>query len=146
MLYSVRFYISWIVSAIIMYAAFYVWHGLFLTDLNRIEFSKTLFFILAALVYLAVSFVLYRTYESKLLAKYFPQPIFRGIISGVMLGFLLFAVITVLGISFTKNVNMTYILVDCVWQITEQILGGIIIGLGKVMIFEPSPEMIRNHD
>jgi H+/Cl- antiporter ClcA len=129
-----------------MYAAFYVWHGLFLTDLNHIEFSKTLFFILAALVYLAISFVLYRTYESKLLAKYFSQPILRGIISGVILGFLLFAVITVLGISFTKNVNMTYILVDCAWQIAEQILGGIIIGLGKAIIFEPTPEMIRNHD
>lgn len=146
MLYSVRFYISWIVSAILMYAAFYVWHGIFLTDLNRIEFSKALFLILAALVYLVISLVLYRTYESKLLTKYFPQPIVRGIVSGVLLGFILFSIITVLGISFTKNINITYILVDCAWQVTEQVLGGIVIGLGKIIIFEPTPDMIRNND
>lgn len=67
----------------------------------------------------------------------------RGVASGFILGFILFAVITVLGISFTKNVNLTYILVDCAWQVAEQILGGLVIGLGKVLIFEPTPEMIR---
>ena len=143
MLYSVRFYISWIVSAIVMYLAFYLWHGVFLTDFSKIEFSKTLFLLLAALVYLVISFVLYRTYESKLLSKYISSPMMRGIVSGIMLGFVLFAIITVLGISFTKNVNLTYILVDCAWQIAEQVIGGLVIGLGKVLIFEPTPEMIR---
>lgn len=69
----------------------------------------------------------------------------RGVASGIILGFILFAIITVLGISFTKNVNLTYILVDCAWQVAEQTLGGLIIGLGKILIFEPTPEMVR-HD
>lgn len=142
MQYSVRFFISWIVSAVLMYVAFYVWHGLFLNDLSRITFSKTIFLILAALIYLVISFVLYKIFESKLLAKYITSPMLKGIVSGFILGFILFALVTVLGISFTKNVNMTYILADCVWQIVEQIIGGIIIGLGKVMIFEPIPELI----
>lgn len=145
MLYSVRFYISWIVSAILMYTAFYVWHGVFLTDFSKIEFSKPLFLFLAALVYLVIAFALYRTFESKTINKYITSPMLRGAVSGILLGFILFAIITVLGISFTKNVNFTYILVDCAWQIAEQTLGGILIGLGKILIFEPTPDMIR-HD
>lgn len=143
MLYSFRFYLSWIISAVLMYVAFYFWHGVFLNDLNRISFSKGLFLGLAALVYLVISFILYRTYESKLLAKYITQPILRGVVSGIFLGFILFALVTVLGISFTKDVNLTYIFADCVWQLVEQVIGGLVIGLCKVIIFEPIPELIH---
>ncbi len=143
MLYSVRFYISWIVAAIFMYSAFYGWHGLFLNDLTRISFSKPLFLGLAALVYLVISVVLYRIYESKLLAKYIHSAMLRGVVAGFGLGFILFSVVTVLGISFTKNVTMEYIIADFAWQISEQMLGGVVIGLGKVLIFEPIPELMH---
>ena len=143
MLYSFRFYLSWILAAVLMYVAFYFWHGIFLNDLNRISFSKALFLGLAALVYLVISFVVYRTYESKLLAKYISQPMLRGVVSGFMVGFVLFALVAVLGVSFTNNVNATYLIADCTWQIGEQIIGGLIIGLGKVVIFEPIPELIH---
>jgi hypothetical protein len=126
-----------------MYVAFYFWHGVFLNDLNRISFSKVLFLSLAALVYLVISFLLYRTYESKLLSKYISHAILRGVVSGFMIGFVLFALVTVLGISFTKNINFTYIIADCAWQIAEQVIGGVIIGLGKLIIFEPIPELIH---
>lgn len=145
MLYSFRFYVSWIVAAVLMYVAFYFWHGIFLNDLNRITFSKGLFLGLAALVYLVVSFTLYRTYESKLLDKYISHPMLRGVIAGFILGFILFALVTVLGISFSKDINITYIIADCAWQIAEQVIGGLIIGLGKVLIFEPIPELIHKN-
>ncbi len=126
-----------------MYVAFYVWHGLFLNDLNRISFPLVIFLGLAALVYLVISFVLYRTYESKFLTKYVSQPMLRGVVSGLILGFVLFAVVAVLGISFTNYVSATYLMADCAWQIVEQIIGGLIIGLGKIIIFEPVPELIH---
>lgn len=143
MLYSFRFYVSWIVAAVLMYVAFYFWHGVFLNDLNRITFSKGLFLGLAALVYLVISFVLYRTYESKILDKHISQPMLRGVVSGFIIGFILFALVTVLGISFSKDINITYIMADCAWQIAEQVIGGLIIGLGKILIFEPIPELIH---
>lgn len=143
MLYSFRFYVSWIVAAVMMYVAFYFWHGVFLNDLNRISFSKALFLSLAALVYLVISFLLYRTYESKLLFKYISHAMVRGVVSGFLIGFILFSLVTVLGISFTKNINFTYIIADCAWQIAEQVIGGVIIGLGKLIIFEPVPELIH---
>ena len=126
-----------------MYVAFYFWHGVFLNDLNRISFSKVIFLSLAALVYLVISFVLYRTYESKFLFKYIPQPLLRGVVSGFIIGFILFSLVTVLGISFSKNINFTYIIADCAWQIAEQVIGGGIIGFGKIFIFEPIPDLIQ---
>jgi len=120
-----------------MYGAFYVWDGVFLNDLNQISFSKALFLVLAALVYLVISFILYITYESKFLQKNISQTLLRGVVSGFLIGFILFSIVTVLGISFTKNINITYIMADFGWQISEQIIGGLIIGFGKLFIFEP---------
>lgn len=143
MLYSFRFYLSWILAAVFMYVAFYFWHGVFLNDLSRISFPKVLFLSLTALVYLVISYIVYRTYETKFLQKYVSQPLLRGVVSGFAIGFILFSLVTVLGISFTKNVNITYIIADCGWQIAEQIIGGLIIGFGKLFIFEPIPELIH---
>ena len=95
MLYSFRFYLSWILAAVLMYVAFYFWHGVFLNDLNRISFSKVIFLSLAALVYLVISFVVYKTYESKFLEKYVSQPLLRGVVSGFLIGFILFSLVTV---------------------------------------------------
>ena len=141
MIYSRRFFISWILSSILMYVAFYLWHGIFLNDLKRISFSKPLFLSLAALVYLVISFILYKTFESKLFQHHFLNPVFRGLISGVLIGFILFAIVTVLGISFAKDINMTYLAVDCGWQVIEQLIGGFIIGFMKLVIFEPLTDM-----
>jgi H+/Cl- antiporter ClcA len=124
-----------------MYASFYVWHGVFLNDLNHINFSKPLFFVLVALVYFVISYVLYRTYEVKLLDKYFSNAVFKGVVAGTIVGFFLFAVVAVLGVSFTKQVNTTYLLADCIWQVVEQIIGGVVIGFGKLFIFEPTHDM-----
>lgn len=140
MQYSFRFFVSWIVSAILMYAAFYFWHGIFLNDLDSISFPKALFLLLTALVYLVISYVLYRVYEMRLLNRFISSTFLRGIISGILLGFILFSITTVLGISFTKQANMTYMMADCLWQMTEQVLGGIIIAIGKGVLYEPKPE------
>lgn len=143
MLYSFRFYLSWILAAVFMYVAFYFWHGVFLNDLSRISFPKVLFLTLTALVYLVISYIVYRTYETKFLQKHVSQPLLRGVVSGFLIGFILFSLVTVLGISFTKNINFTYIIADCAWQIAEQIIGGLLIGFCKIFIFEPIPELIH---
>lgn len=127
-----------------MYAAFVFWHGVFLNDLSHITFSKPLFYILVALVYFVISFVLYRVYEAKVFDRYFYSAFFRGITVGFIIGFILFAIIAVLGISFTKHVNTTYLLADCLWQIAEQMIGGMVIGFGKMFLYEPHPDMEFN--
>ena len=43
MKYTRRFWISWILTSVVMFTMSYVWHGLFLNDYELIAFPRTLF-------------------------------------------------------------------------------------------------------
>lgn len=60
--------------------------------------------------------------------------------AGLIVAVSLFAIMTVLHISFTKNVSSTYLITDFFWQIIEQTIGAMVIVLGKHFIYEPEPE------
>ncbi len=64
----------------------------------------------------------------------------RGFISALIVAVSLFAIMTVLHISFTKNMTTTYLITDFCWQIVEQSIGAVFIVLGKHYIFEPDFE------
>jgi hypothetical protein len=139
MRFTARFFISWILSAIAMYSAFYVWHGVFLNDFKQIQFPFIWFLLLSAIAYLVISFLVYRVFETQWL-RYFHSILFRGFIAGLIVAVSLFAIMTVLHISFTKNVTSTYLITDFFWQIIEQSIGATVIVLGKQFIYEPEPE------
>lgn len=122
-----------------MYVAFYVWHGVILNDFKQIQFPIVWFILLSAFAYLVISYILYRVFETKILA-YFDSILMRGFISALIVGISLFAIMTVLHISFTKNMTTTYLITDFFWQIVEQSVGALFIVLGKQFIFEPDFE------
>ncbi len=137
MRYTLRFFISWILGAIAMYVAFYVWHGVILNDFKQIQFPIVWFICLSAFAYLVISYLLYRVFETKIL-DFFDNLLLRGFITAIVVGVSLFAIMTVLHISFTKNMTSTYLITDFFWQIIEQSIGATIIVLAKQFIFEPS--------
>lgn len=139
MRYTLRFFLSWIIAAVFMYAAFYVWHGVVLNDFKQIQFPIIWFVILSAFAYLVISYLLYRVFETRIIS-FFDNLFMRGFISALIVGISLFAIMTVLHISFTKNVTSTYLITDFFWQIVEQSIGAVFIVLGKVLIFEPEFE------
>lgn len=139
MRYTLRFFLSWIIGAIAMYVAFYVWHGVVLNDFKQIQFPIVWFVLLSAFAYLIISYLLYRVFETRIL-EFFDSIILRGFISALIVGVSLFAVMTVLHISFTKNMTTTYLITDFFWQIIEQCIGATFIVLGKQLIFEPDLE------
>ena len=139
--YSLRFFISWIVSATAMYIAFYVWHGMVLNDFKQIEFSMPLFYLMTAAAYLIISFLLYRVFEARIM-QFFDNVILRGIISAALVGISLFTVMTVLHIQFTKNVTSTYLMVDLCWQVAEQCLGALFLVLCKHFIYDAPAEEV----
>lgn len=139
MRYTFRFFLSWIIAAIAMYVAFYIWHGLVLNDFKQIQFPLVWFVLLSAFAYLVISYLLYRVFETKILS-FFDSVIMRGFISALIVGISLFAIMTVLHISFTKSMTTTYLITDFFWQIVEQSIGAAIIVLGKQFIMEPDPE------
>lgn len=137
---NLRFFIGWIVSAIVMYAAFYTWHGVLSTDFYRIQYPKGVFMVLAAVAYLVISFVLFKVFELKIWKKITSNLFVKGLFSGILLGFLLFAVVTVLGVGFSQTHSLKILGIDLVWQLIEQILGGTVVALAHLFIFVPEFE------
>src|SRR4051794_35027047 len=91
---GVWFFVSWISSALVMFVLFYVWHGIFLNDFKRIQFPLAWFEAFAALTYLIFGAVIYFLYESELM-KRIRNFFVRGIICGVIAGFSLFMIATI---------------------------------------------------
>lgn len=141
MKFGLRFYLSWLLSALVMFALFFLWHGVFLNDFKRIQFPLFWFQIFAAFTYLLFGIALYLLFESHFMKKVRNLAL-RGVVSGLIFGFTVFMVASIVNISLTRHLSINHLMVDCVWQIVEQIIGGMVLVLLKVLIHEPQAEHI----
>ncbi len=135
---GIRFFVSWIFTAVVMFTLFYYWHGVILNDFKRLNFPLTVFIVFASITYLILGAGMFFLFESSLL-KYFHNFFVRGIVTGIVGGISLFMIVTVINISLTKDLNPTHLLVDCMWQIAEQTVGAIILVLFKILIRDKVP-------
>jgi hypothetical protein len=136
---NTRLFLSWIVSSISMFLLFYFWHGIFLNDLTRIKFPLTWFIAFAAFTYLFLGIGMYALFESRLM-KPIKNFLVRGLLCGAIVGFTVFMMATIVNISLTGQLTISHLMIDCAWQITEQILGAMIIVILKIVIHEPIAE------
>ncbi|MFL5762879.1 MAG: hypothetical protein ACJ77K_02985 [Bacteroidia bacterium] len=135
---SKRFLVSWLSSSVVMFILFYVWHGVCLTDFNRLNYPKEIFLVFAVFVYLVIGFVSAKAIEVKLLDQYFKRkPFAKGAISGAALGFGIFIFSTVVGVSFSTGNKLDNLVLDVAWQVVEQTLGGLVVGLAHFFVFDP---------
>lgn len=124
----------WLFSTLVMYALSYVWHGVALTDLQELTIPRTLYFILSFFVYVVIGLVLTIgmqkavQYELISLKNAFP---FYAILIGAAAGFFVYLVIFVMGMSFAKH-GMVHVMVDVLWQMFEQGMGGLAVSLGVI--------------
>ncbi len=139
MKFNTRFFVSWILGSIIMYALFYMWHGVFLNDFKKINFPLTWLLIFTAIAYVTISFLTYAVYESKPMKNIYNFFV-RGITAGALVGFIIFVVSTVVTISISRNLSAKHLVFDCIWQITEQTIGGIVMAVVKVFVIDFSHE------
>src|SRR6478735_622984 len=130
---GLRFFLSWIFSALVMFALFYVWHGIFVNDFKRIQFPLSWFVSFAAVTYLIFGAVIYFLYESELMKK-IRNFFVRGIICGAIAGFSLFMIATIVNFSLTNQLSIQHLMMNCVWQISEQIVGAMVMVLFKIVI------------
>ena len=134
-----RFFISWIASSLLMFLLSYIWHGIFLTDFSRLSYPKEIFLLIAALVYMIIGFIAAKAIDVKLLDKHFKRkPFLRGAISGAGLGFTLFLISTVVGVSFSTGSKLENLLLDVCWQVVEQGAGGLVVGVVHFFVYDPS--------
>ena len=119
-----RYLIAFFLSTTVMMMASLLWHGILLNDLRNIPQPEFLFFSLWSLLYLVIGLVL--TIGISQLEKngiFILKPWFFG----VLVGFFLYLIAFVLGISFKTN-GAEHIVVDFLWQMIEQGIGGFLVG------------------
>lgn len=141
MKFSLRFLVSWFLSALVMFLLFYFWHGVFLNDFQRLSFPLSWFVTFAAITYLLFGAGIYFLYESTLMKK-ISGFLIRGVVCGLIGGFSLFMIATIINISLTRHLSMQHLMVDCIWQMTEQVVGAMVIVVVRGFIHEPHPEPI----
>lgn len=122
-----------------MFSLFYTWHGVFLNDFKRIHFPLGWFVLFAAITYLILGAVITVVFESELMRK-IRNLFIRGLVCGALAGFTLFMITTIINISLTRNQSIQHLMMDCIWQIFEQIVGAMVVTLLKIFINEPLPE------
>jgi hypothetical protein len=134
-----RFFLSWIISSVVMFSLSYVWHGLVLNDFERLNYPKEIFLIGCVITYLILGFLLTKIYEMKFPKKIAKRPFIRGIVSGSMLGIAAYIVSIVIGVSFNSELTPAYILFDMMWQAAEQTVGGIVVAFVYISIYDGNP-------
>lgn len=141
-----HFFISWIFSALVMFGAFYMWHGVLLADIKILtsKIPLSMFLVFASVAYLAIGALVARVFTIEYFKKYTRHLFIRGLLCGALLGFLIFIVTLVTGISFVKNTSSSFVFVDMTWQIIEQALGGLAVGLVHAFVWDDS--MMRHED
>jgi hypothetical protein len=137
---GIRFFLSWIVSALIMFALFYLWHGKFLNDFKRIQFPIAYFVTFAAFTYMVLGAGIYFLFESRLM-KRVGHLFLRAVVTGFIAGLSVFMIATIVNISLTSRLSVHHLLIDCSWQILEQVVGGMVVLLFKIFIHDPIQEM-----
>lgn len=137
-----RFFISWLVSSLVMFGASYLWHGVFLNDLQRLSYPKQIFLAGSVITYLILGFLLTKIYLMKYPKAIAKKPIIRGLISGASLGIATYIVALVIGVSFSTELKPEYILFDLLWQTVEQTIGGVTVGMIYIWIYEGNPVQV----
>lgn len=99
------------------------------------------FITFAAITYLILGAGMFFFYETELMRK-IPKLFVRGLVCGGISGFALFMVASIINFSLTRNQSVEHLLMDCVWQISEQIVGAMVVTLVKFLVHDPQPEFV----
>ncbi|HQQ93616.1 MAG TPA: hypothetical protein PLQ93_03605 [Bacteroidia bacterium] len=138
---GLRFFLSWLLSSLVMFTLFYLWHGVFLNDFKRLQFPLLWFQLFAAFTYLLFGVGLYFMFESSFFRKVKNLPL-RAVFCGTALGFTIFMAASIVNISLTRHLSPQHLMIDAVWQMVEQIVGAMVVVLLKVLIHDTHPEHV----
>lgn len=126
--------LPWLLASAVMFGLSYVWHGLLLTDLEDLRIPRTLYFILAGVVYLVLGLALtigvHKAIQYEWISLKGAFPVMCMLLAAAA-GFFVYLVIFVLGMSFAKS-GAVHMVVDALWQMVEQAVGGLMVSLGII--------------
>lgn len=120
-----RYYGSWFISSTVMFLLSFLWHGVFLNDLDKVSYPPALFYGLAAFTYLCIGFVVtVMTIKVEISSKKYAN----GTFFGGILGFFFYLITFVLGVSFSDGSDLNHVAIDFMWQMLETGAGGLTAG------------------
>ncbi len=120
---------------IAMYGLSYLWHGVLFSDLRDLKIPFGLYLSLAALVYAIISAGITVAVNQAIVHEWiklkagFP---FMSFLVGAVIGFVVYLFVLVLGLSFAES-GMVHVVVDVLWQMLEQGVGGLMVSLGVIL-------------
>ena len=123
-----------VLSNLVMYGLSWVWHGLALNDLRDLTIPIGLYITLAAVAYLIVAAVLTFGIHHAMangwidIRRAFPL---KAMLFGAVVGFVVYLIALVFGMSFTGG-KVMHMVVDVLWQMVEQGMGGLMVSLGII--------------
>lgn len=132
------FFTGWVLSSLVMYLLFYVFHGLITNDLLKISIPRTVFLTVAAIVYLLLGLGMSILIDASFFKQHVKNVLIRAVIAGPITGIFLYGVAIVIGISFSAQFTALNLLVDVAWQVVEQTAGFALIAVIKVITFNPN--------
>lgn len=146
MKYGRRFWISWLTSSMVMFGLSYCWHGIILNDYALLSFPIGIFIAAASVAYLFIGALVSRAYMVRFFDKLAEHPLARGPLVGAVCGLVVYALSLVVGITFSKHLDLKDLMLDVPWQVFEQAFGGVIVGLVHLLVFEPFFVPEEEHD
>lgn len=136
--------LGWIFSSIAMFALSYLWHGVILNDYKLISYPIGIYLVSAGVVYLVIGFLLNRIFIAEFIDRFSEKALPRGLLTGVGLGVIVYMVALVVGVTFTKGLDVKYMALDVMWQAFEQCVGGLVVGLVYMLVFEFIPQPVED--
>jgi hypothetical protein len=135
-IYGKRFLIGWIVSAALMFGLSYLWHGVVLYDYEQITYPIGIYLTAASIAYLFIGFLVSRAFLLPFFDRISRHPLLRGPAVGFACGVLVYILATVVHVTFNKDMDLKYFVLDITWQGIEQAFGGFVVGLVYMLVFE----------
>lgn len=117
-----------------MFGVSALWHGLALTDISELKIGLNTYFLLSGLAYLAIGLGLVFLIRLFIVREWislkwgFP---WKAMGIGAVAGLVVFLVILVSGLSFASH-GFQHVVVDVLWQVVEQAIGGLMVSLGVI--------------
>jgi hypothetical protein len=134
MLLKRRILLPWLLSSAAMYGLSYLWHGIALTDLSELKVPMALYLALSGVVYLLIGAGITAAVHWSIVHEWislktgFP---FWSALVGAVVGFMVYLLVFTLGMSFASHA-LRHVVVDVLWQMFEQAIGGLLVSLGII--------------
>ena len=145
-IYGKRFIIGWILTTLVMFGLSYLWHGIFLYGYAMISYPMWIYLTAASIAYMFIGFLVSRSFLLPFFDKISRHPLLRGPAVGFACGVLVYIVATVVHVTFNKDMDLKYLLLDITWQGIEQAFGGFVVGLVYMFVHETQAYHAEEND